>query len=925
MASMETRSKAKKTLENCDYYESTEFPQGILPTRKDIIQFMLYLLRPKRAGKVQRSKEDAAVMLAMLVQEHWLFCNLYTVTTVSIKKHILSLYNSFLTLMQTRKNRQNENFKKRACDFNLNCNLLFDIFCEDAIQRKKLENVHGLKMSDLEWRFLNDQRNERKMYCEDYIDKKWTKTMERRKQDIQALEKMRSGNEQEGYMVTIASFGSSEESAGETVDETYNASDSEGGEESNRKRRRVVKDFPACGSNDEMPLEYQHVRTSIRKVKDEFYETVDKLKSVYHMSQNQAEAAIIETANKMFGRKWKYHDKSEVIDVDTLPESRNTRLAGKSLEALALSAIVKEIMNSNEKVTVTYSDDGSRKQGAGAFTVQGITINRQHRALPTLSVASESKDNLADLKLTTLNILQAASGVDKNVLFEKIDFVITDQTAHNFGVEDILAEQLNSEKVPAHLFCNVHPSLMFNRVLVKHWARIENVIGRDKIYSNFLVNATTNASSVTEQALDCTTRLINHDFDHKPWNKSSEFDVHISPKQNKSVSLKDERFNRLTLTCAITLFHFNDVSTFLEKYEHVTNQLACIVRCFLELDFLKIMYCVGALIGLHLVEPFLSLTTSTDTRYSKLIPAFKGLYHDLKETEPCRLLNVEQPAFNFVSIARFKQSKYDDDICKAIFQVCEEHKAEITKILRLLLPALAEAFQKQKGDIFGFGDCDEDAQHALATMDPEKLDQAPIHNLEAERSVGFVNYELSRRGAKQLSLASSSQVKAKSSDLIEQSPSGSFKQYRQLVKSGGPLPNLYLEWNKKQQELKQRGLQDKEIANLAVDRRRNKDLDKLKSMGGPFTASDQVDAYLASDLGESEKTGRLYLEVRYARDTSLSLPKTSDIFRLMKDHKKLPLATYAVNLKLYLDNVVSNAQVTIADLNKAIDSMEAPP
>ena len=61
--------------------------------------------------------------------------------------------------------------------------------------------------------------------------------------------------------------------------------------------------------------------------------------------------------------------------------------------------------------------DGSKKQKAGSFTVQGITM----------SIVSEAKPNLAELKLTTLQILSAASGVDANVLFERIDFVISTQ------------------------------------------------------------------------------------------------------------------------------------------------------------------------------------------------------------------------------------------------------------------------------------------------------------------------------------------------------------------------------------------------------------------------------------------------------------------------------------------------------------------
>ena len=99
--------------------------------------------------------------------------------------------------------------------------------------------------------------------------------------------------------------------------------------------------------------------------------------------------------------------------------------------------------------------------------MQGIIINGKYRALPTMSIASESKPNLVELKLKTLQILSEASGVDAKVLFVIIDFVISDQTA---DVELLVAKELGTEKVPNQLFCNVHPCLMFNRVIVKHWS-----------------------------------------------------------------------------------------------------------------------------------------------------------------------------------------------------------------------------------------------------------------------------------------------------------------------------------------------------------------------------------------------------------------------------------------------------------------------
>lgn len=47
------------------------------------------------------------------------------------------------------------------------------------------------------------------------------------------------------------------------------------------------------------------------------------------------------------------------------------------------------------------------------------------------------------------------------------------QTSHNFEVEVILAEKLKTEHVQEHLFCNVHPSLIFSfdKARVWNWKR----------------------------------------------------------------------------------------------------------------------------------------------------------------------------------------------------------------------------------------------------------------------------------------------------------------------------------------------------------------------------------------------------------------------------------------------------------------------
>ena len=99
-----------------------------------------------------------------------------------------------------------------------------------------------------------------------------------------------------------------------------------------------------------------------------------------------------------------FHGFQHCTYVKTIPET------GKAIEAFALKCIVNEMMKADD-VVIKYHDNGSKKKGAGLFSVQGLTINGVFRALPTLPVVSERCDNLAVLKKAVLRILSICSGV----------------------------------------------------------------------------------------------------------------------------------------------------------------------------------------------------------------------------------------------------------------------------------------------------------------------------------------------------------------------------------------------------------------------------------------------------------------------------------------------------------------------------------
>lgn len=94
-------------------------------------------------------------------------------------------------------------------------------------------------------------------------------------------------------------------------------------------------------------------------MKPQFYKAADVPFSSCHSSKKQAITGIITTANKLFGRKWKFDGEDEnYIDLDTSPHVKHIHDIGKSIYVLSIKCIVEEMMAS-EDVLVTYHSDSS--------------------------------------------------------------------------------------------------------------------------------------------------------------------------------------------------------------------------------------------------------------------------------------------------------------------------------------------------------------------------------------------------------------------------------------------------------------------------------------------------------------------------------------------------------------------------------------
>ena len=122
--------------------------------------------------------------------------------------------------------------------------------------------------------------------------------------------------------------------------------------------------------------------------------------------------------------------------------------------------------------------------------------------------------------------------------------------------------------------------------------------------------------------------------------------------------------------------------------------------------------------------------------------------------------------------------------------------------------------------------------------------------------------------------------------------------------------------------LLKQGLLCKEAQSLVSHQRRVRDLYFLQNFEGPFSRAEDVNRFMCNnDVTDETKSKVMYHQVRFARNTSLSLSKCSEVFRLMKKHHRLQTVLYANNLKTYLSKVQSKSTATWEDFDKAVNEL----
>ena len=153
-----------------------------------------------------------------------------------------------------------------------------------------------------------------------------------------------------------------------------------------------------------------------------------------------------------------------------------------------------------------------------------------------------------------------------------------------------------------------------------------------------------------------------------------------------------------------TLYHFDDIKKYLDVHKNVLNNLAILDRFFLDLEMLKPIFCSVALLGIHFTKPYLMVLMNKNTNYDMLLSLFPVFHNDLRKAVDRSFLQTEHKVVNFVNEEQFKSSLPSLCLRKHVESVAVEFEDEVLKLLQIMIPRLADGFQKQRGSIFGFGE-----------------------------------------------------------------------------------------------------------------------------------------------------------------------------------------------------------------------------
>lgn len=801
-------------------------------------------------------------------------------------------------------------------------------FCEDRKVRQKQEEEHGIKMTKNDFSFLNSMRTDRK--AESTLDDPWCRT-QKAKQDGQEKKRKRENFEFDFVPPPEqpdTEWNVTEENVLEDSDEDFPTTAN-----SANPRKGYQRETRSTADTDPLPPEFRNIRDGNRSVKDSIWEAITKLDGFGFIYRN-IEIAITVVANTCFGRNWKMSTEISNEDLkNTLPKKTSMAEMLKNIQVGSMQLVAKRLCEAKEEGhVISYATDSTTRKSVGKFAPCGLHISKEeYLPLLTLPVGSEVRENNAEAVVTSFDLLAVGSSATKEELYQNVDVHLTDSTAHNKSVTKIVADKMHREEAAGAIFCTTHTTLGMDNGMTKVVKKLEEDMDLPRICQNFMVEFSVDSKkeTVLTTAIAWTMSLFGPEKSHKPWSCFARFKEFLKKRNQRMcvLPMKDFRFGCLSMCAAILLFHFDDFTEFLSDCTDVTNKLACLVRDALNLPYLQPVLVVLAAFGIQMISPFHAKSIETSTTHSSFQLFCSKLYEDLKTR------NIDALFFDFslpfyeisTELLRSVVSRYNknSEITEAVQAVFEQFPDECIKLANSMRHELAETLMRQRGQAYDFSENPSDESVFRQLPHTEDIDKTPINNLKMERECGNIDYRLKVKQGHLENVARGNFLH-QTAYLRDKYGAHVFRNVRDAVKE---FDGILTKWKSHQAELQEVASSRKDEQNLHIENRKLEILQFLKSKGGPFTNTSEIDAYLKdSSIPQKEKQKRMKKEVMYARDSCVSLPHTNSVFKMLQvnsdgKRKMLSAEEFGKNLKTLFGKANSKQSVTFQDFHDALSKL----
>ena len=330
------------------------------------------------------------------------------------------------------------------------------------------------------------------------------------------------------------------------------------------------------------------------------------------------------------------------------------------------------------------------------------------------------------------------------------------------------------------------------------------------------------------------------------------------------------------------------------------NEVSRLLRSLLPCPLIHFEWTIEALVGFHLMEPFLGIMLDLHPcpTHSQLRIIFQNLYEQMMNPiEGLKFSSIHQHALPALSDGFFRTYK------KSWMNSFRQHLAQydlerVESAVRTVMKTLAATLSRQRGIQYEFGPeyaeysakkaTGEQGQPHLRPLSEifslEQLDEIPVDNKVGENYFGEMTVQLRAKGGSSFKAIGERLVLSSNSDLAFSEGAEKMLANKELKAKKKEIEKIEAEWSKAQKDItKAKVSTTDELADtLAREQSKNKLLAQCIENGGkfknaPVTSQDDVKLMFAKiqKLKEEDKLVLMRKEIKFKKSFFQSAPQTS--------------------------------------------------